>query len=164
MARKFFDNINMNEGKPAYENTEEKTSVSATTEGVVVEQLKPEVFEHEGVKIYQKNPESADVTYYDSNGKEVSGRVVDILFEKYSAPPEYNQQGGEKKGDLQVRNAEYKAHGKEKFHNGKEPEYVVERQDYTEGESYTATIPKEHYQLVRFLRGELRPEEVKPSG
>lgn len=154
--RKHFDNINMNKDKPAFDN-EDKVEMADTPDfkpTVTVQEEKPEVFEHEGVKIYEKNAATGDVKYFDTEGKEVSTRVVDTLFEKYPAPPEFNQQGGEKEGELQITNSTYTKHGNEKFEGGKEPEYVSERQKYTEGDTHIATIPKEYYMLVKFLRGD----------
>ena len=150
MSRKHVESINMNTDTPLY--APEKPEV---TETVVVEKAPvTETFERDGVKIYTKD-ENGVVTYFDTDGKEVSSRVVDTLFERYPAPPEFNQQGGEKKGDLQLRNAVYEKHGKEYFgKDGKEPEYVVERQEYTEGDTYIATIHKELYPLLKLLRGE----------
>jgi hypothetical protein len=156
--KKHVDSIDMNTGKAAFDN-EDKVEMSdspkfepETTAKTVAPK---EIFEHEGVKIYEKETATGNVTYFDTEGKEVSSRIVDILFEKYPAPPEFNQQGGEKKGELVVTNTEYKTHGNEKFEGDKPPEYVSERQEYTEGDIHMATIPKEHYQLVKFLRGEL---------
>jgi hypothetical protein len=158
--RKHVDSIDMNTGKPAFDNEDKvemadapKFETTATEKSVNPK----ETFEHEGVKIYEKTTATGDVIYYDVNGNEVSSRVVDILFTQYPAAPEFNQQGGEKDGEMIVTNAEYKVHGKEKFEDGKKPEYVVERQNYTVGDPHMATIPKEHYQLVKFLRGELQP-------
>lgn len=150
MVNKHIDSINMNKDSPAYgpgEQPEFKPSAEAK------EDTPPEIFEHEGVKIYEKNTDTGNVTYFDTNGDEVSQRVVDILFEKYPAPSEFNQQGGEKKGELQLLEADYQQSGRENL-AGKEVKYIQERQDYTEGESYLATIPKEQYKLVQFLRGE----------
>jgi hypothetical protein len=151
-------NIEINKGGPAYTNEDKMAMANAPDfkpeTNVNVQAEAPEVYEQEGKKIYEKTKSTGDVKYFDTNGAEVSTRIVDILFEQYPAPPEFNQQGGEKKGGLQVTNAEYQRHGNEFFEEGKLPEYVVERQDYTMGETYQATIPKEQYTLVRFLRGE----------
>lgn len=149
MPSKHVDSINMNQDSPAYgpEDKAFKASPEAAPPAEV------EKFEHEGKKIYEKNTATGNVTYFDTNGDEVSQRVVDILFEKYPAPPEFNQQGGEKKGEPQLLEADYQQSGRENL-AGKEVKYIQERQDYTEGESYLATIPKEQYKLVQFLRGE----------
>jgi hypothetical protein len=148
MSKKHVDSIDMNVDAPHFTSEPEIAAVAAEDKGPVTE-----TFEREGVKIYTKD-ENGNVTYFDTDGKEVSSRVVDTLFEKYPAPPEFNQQGGEKKGDLQVRNSVYQKHGNEKFESGKEPEYVVERQEYTEGDTHITTIHKELYPLVKFLRGD----------
>jgi len=164
--RKHIDSIDMNTGKAAFDNEDKVEAGMADAPKfdptVTAESVNPvETFEHEGVKIYEKKTTTGDVIYYDANGNEVSSRVVDILFEKYPPAPEFNQQGGEKDGEMIVTNAEYKTHGKERFEDGKLPEYVVERQNYTIGDAHMATIPKEHYQLVKFLRGEIAPNVEK---
>lgn len=149
---KHVDSINMNKDAPAF-GTEPALAVAK--EEPAKAQL--ETFEDEGVKIYERNPKTGVVQYYDTDGQVVSDRMIDIFMEKYPVAPEYNQQGGEKSGELKLREVGYESHGKEKFEGGKPPEYIVERQDYTEGEAHQATIEKKYYKIVKFLRGELRP-------
>lgn len=157
MSKKNVDTIAMNTDTPVY--AAEKPAVTATAEEKAPA---AETFEKEGVKIYVKD-ESGNVTYYDANGKEVDSNTVDTLFAKYPAPLEFNQQGAEKKGEMETRESKYQKSGNEKFEDGKEPEYVVEKQEYTEGDVYTATIRKELYPLVKFLRGDYNEKE-KESG
>ena len=120
-----------------------------------------------GVKIYTRNKTTGDVKYYDSNGKEMDLGAITALQEQYALPPEFSQTGAERKGEIQTREAPYVTSGKEVFADGVKPEYVVERQEYSDGDSWTRTIPKSQYSLVKFLRGEKEDgskEEVKESG
>lgn len=157
--RKHFDNISMNIDKPAFTSTDAPDfSPNATEQPPAVE-----TFEQEGVKIYEKTPDTADVKYFDTNGKEVPTRIVDTLFEKYPAFPEFSRNGGEKKGEPNVTDATYTKHGNENFAGSNIPEYVVERQEYSDGETYVVTIPKELYMIVRFLRGEFSGKEKESS-
>jgi hypothetical protein len=149
-----FDNISMNTGKPAFVGEVPTNAPEFKPTVTAEDKANKETFEQEGVKIYEKTTDTGDIKYFDTNGKEVPTRIIDTMFEKYPALPEFNQQGGEKKDKLQVTNTTYTPNGKENFEDGKIPEYVVERQEYTEGDTIVATIPKEYYMIVRFLRGE----------
>lgn len=162
--RKHFDNISMNTDKPAFTGGSQADAPAFNpTKTEETAKAEVETFEQEGVKIYEKTVDAADVKYFDTTGKEVSTRIVDTLFEKYPAFPEFSRNGGEKKGELQTTDATYTPHGNENFEGGKVPEYVVERQEYADGETHVATIPKELYMIVRFLRGEFSGKEKESS-
>ena len=111
-----------------------------------------ETKEFDGKKVYERNKSNGNVKYFDTEGKEVDVDVVTVLEEKNVTIPEFSPTGAEKEGDLEVREVEYPEQGKENVQG--ERVFIAERQKYKDGDSWTATTPKNQYNIVKFLRGE----------
>src|ERR1041384_1448386 len=136
--------------KMAFNTDNEENADKAIEAPQVVPEEELESKEFNGKTVYKRNKSTGDVKYYDTNGKEVSVGVVQKLEEVNVSISEFSETGAEKEGDLEVREVDYKEQGKENVQG--ETKFIAERQKYKDGNSWTATIPKNLYDLVKFLR------------
>ena len=133
-------------------------------------QVKPiekatETFEKDGKVIYKKD-ETGFMQFYDADNNPVGDDVVEKLSISYQAAPYINDRGDEQEGSLRVRYLTQETlEGRVESTEVKsldECDIIEERQYYKNGEAIIHTIPKKHYYIVKFLRGDYdQNEDVK---
>lgn len=128
-----------------------------------------EVFEKDGHIIYKRD-ETGFMQFYDADKNPLGSDVIEKLSDAYGPIPEATATGAEKEGELKTRFIKYE---KQIPKNPTDPvtknvevdlkdcDVIELRQYYTNGEAVIQTIPKKHYHLVKYLRGDYNEDEAK---
>lgn len=126
-----------------------------------------ETFEKDGHVIYKKD-ESGFMQFYDGDNNPIGDDVVEKLADAYKPAPLTNDTGQEQEGETKTRYIKYeKQEPKEATDpitknvevDFKDCDIIEERTYYKNGEALIQTIPKKHYYVVKYLRGEYDEDE-----
>lgn len=144
MARgKALDNVSMD-----FTNAPDPAAAAAPSGAEEGQQEAWEEIKFENVKVAEKNADGS-MRYYDTNGKLVSDRVLNVLLELLKVP-EFSAAGAEKRGEIFVREVDYKVQGDENVSG--DTQFVQEKQYYEDDDSWDKTFLKSQYTLLKYLR------------
>lgn len=132
--------------------------MSFTAEEKKPEEIKKasETFEKEGHVIYKKD-ETGFMQFFDADNNPVGDDVIEKLSGAYPAIPETSDNGDEKDGELKTRYVKHEIKDgvtKNIETDIADCEIIEYRQYYKNGEAVIQTIPKKHYYIVKYLKGE----------